>query len=302
MASSPQLPGSHAWRDASGQPLPVEFFKFFRSLLTFIAETEGSTIDLAALTARVDALEAAGVDDIGLVLGAMSVKHYGVLTDGNVTLTLVGDSDAPGNSYYYGTDASGVKGWHALSLDALSDVDLTTVPPTSGDALVFDGTDWVPGAVLSNPMTTPGDMIVGGVAGAPTAVAAGTLNYVWTSNGPGVAPSWQVPSAGSGTVTSVALTAPDIFTVSGSPITGAGTLDFTPVNPGADRLVFWDDSASKWQYLTLGTNLTITGTTLNAAGGGGGSGVWGAITGTITDQTDLMQRLATASLLDCPFL
>lgn len=114
MANSPQLPGSHAWRDASGQPLPVEFFKFFRSLLTFIAETEGATIDLAALTARVDALEAAGIGDIGLVLGALSVKHYGVLTNGNVTLTLVGDVDSPGNSYYYGTDAAGAKGFHEI--------------------------------------------------------------------------------------------------------------------------------------------------------------------------------------------
>ena len=95
---------------------------------------------------------------------------------------------------------------------------------------------------------------------------------------------------GSGTVTSVGLTAPDIFTVSGSPVTTSGTLDFTPVDPGADRIVFWDDSASKWQYLTLGTNLSITGTTLDAAGGGG-SAAWGAITGTLSDQTDLQAAL-----------
>lgn len=41
-------------------------------------------------------------------------------------------------------------------------------------------------------------------------------------------------------------------------------------DPNADRLLFWDDSAGAYAYLTLGTNLSITGTTLNASGGAGG--------------------------------
>lgn len=40
-------------------------------------------------------------------------------------------------------------------------------------------------------------------------------------------------------------------------------------DPNADRIVFWDDSAGGFAYLTLGTNLSITGTTINATGGGG---------------------------------
>lgn len=39
-------------------------------------------------------------------------------------------------------------------------------------------------------------------------------------------------------------------------------------DPNADRLIFWDDSAGEYAFLTLGTNLSITGTTINAAGGG----------------------------------
>lgn len=39
---------------------------------------------------------------------------------------------------------------------------------------------------------------------------------------------------------------------------------------GADTIFFWDDSASNWAQLTLGTNLSITGTTLNASAGAGG--------------------------------
>jgi hypothetical protein len=41
------------------------------------------------------------------------------------------------------------------------------------------------------------------------------------------------------------------------------------VDPNADSLLFWDDSAATWTHLQLGTNLSITGTVLNAAGGGG---------------------------------
>ena len=45
---------------------------------------------------------------------------------------------------------------------------------------------------------------------------------------------------------------------------------------GADKLVFWDDSDSKLTYATIGTNLTMTGTTLSASGGGGGGSFNGA--------------------------
>ena len=43
-------------------------------------------------------------------------------------------------------------------------------------------------------------------------------------------------------------------------------------DPNADRILFWDDSAGEYAYLAVGTNLSISGTTLNASGGGGGGG------------------------------
>ena len=61
-------------------------------------------------------------------------------------------------------------------------------------------------------------------------------------------------------------------------------------DPGADRLAFWDDSAGAFAWLTLGTNLSITGTTLNAAAGAGGAD-WGDIGGTLSNQTDLQNAL-----------
>lgn len=41
-----------------------------------------------------------------------------------------------------------------------------------------------------------------------------------------------------------------------------------PADPNADRLFGWDDSAGGTVWFTLGTNLSITGTTINASGGG----------------------------------
>jgi len=41
------------------------------------------------------------------------------------------------------------------------------------------------------------------------------------------------------------------------------------VDPNADRMLFWDDSAGAVAFLAPGTNLTITGTTIDATGGGG---------------------------------
>lgn len=58
------------------------------------------------------------------------------------------------------------------------------------------------------------------------------------------------------------------------------------VDPGADRILFWDDSAGELTWLTAGTNLTITGTTITASGGGGGGG-GGSATEYLNDLLDV---------------
>ncbi len=50
-------------------------------------------------------------------------------------------------------------------------------------------------------------------------------------------------------------------------ILGLTGQQLTADDPGADRLLFWDDSEGKLTHLTVGSNLTITGTTLAASGG-----------------------------------
>lgn len=56
--------------------------------------------------------------------------------------------------------------------------------------------------------------------------------------------------------------------------------DFTlPADPNADRILFWDDSAGSTAYLTVGSGLSLSGTTLTATGSGTGT-TWSEVTGT----------------------
>jgi hypothetical protein len=55
---------------------------------------------------------------------------------------------------------------------------------------------------------------------------------------------------------------------SAADVLSAAAGEITADDAAADKIVFWDDSASKLTYLTVGSNLTITDTTLDATGGG----------------------------------
>jgi hypothetical protein len=67
---------------------------------------------------------------------------------------------------------------------------------------------------------TANNVILGNGTSSPTFVAPGASGNVLTSNGT----TWLSSTPSSGSVTSVALAAPAIFTVTGSPVTTAGTL------------------------------------------------------------------------------
>lgn len=50
-------------------------------------------------------------------------------------------------------------------------------------------------------------------------------------------------------------------------VLSAAAGEITADDAAADKIVFWDDSAGKLTYLTVGSNLTVTDTTIAAAGG-----------------------------------
>jgi hypothetical protein len=67
------------------------------------------------------------------------------------------------------------------------------------------------------------------------------------------------PILAAGDSVSIDTTAADALTATDGAISAA--------DAGADKLLFWDDSAGKLTHLELGTALSITGTTLNASTG-----------------------------------
>lgn len=67
---------------------------------------------------------------------------------------------------------------------------------------------------------------------------------------------------------------------------GDGGIGASLSDPGADRILFWDDSAGAVTWLTAGSGLTITGTTMTASGGGSGSIVQ-VVQGSTTSTVDL---------------
>ena len=99
---------------------------------------------------------------------------------------------------------------------------------------------------------------------------ASTINFVGsavTAAISGGVATVEISSSGGGggDTVSINATATDILSVSSG--------DISADDAGADKLVFWDDSAGKLTYLTVGSNLTVTDTTIASSGGGGGSGI-----------------------------
>lgn len=154
MADSPILPGVQGWRDGSGKPMPAEFYRFLRDLVRYIGLIDGNTAELAAIEARLAALESQTTPIIG---SPGSVQVLG--TWPSIALQFFNDVVSPGDKYFYGTDG-GAKGWYERLLSTLADVDLTGL--ADGDAIVWDAgaMKFVPGSAgssLFNYITTDGE-------------------------------------------------------------------------------------------------------------------------------------------------
>ena len=132
-----------------------------------------------------------------------------------------------------------------------------------------------------SPTTTKGDLIASDGTD-NVRVPVGTNGYVLTADSAQSSGlSWTAVS-GTGTVTSVAATVPSFLTVTGSPITAAGTLAIglasTPAN---GQLLIGNGSGFSYATLTAGSGITITngsGTIqIDSTGGGGGGVTLGAV-------------------------
>lgn len=124
-----------------------------------------------------------------------SNNYGGIVTVANaspVTVTL-NNSMAP--QYFGAIQNLGTANATLLPASGLINLAASLVlAPNTGVFVYYDGVNWwaVTGA-FSNPMTATGDMIVGGVSGAPGRLGIGGNGQVLTSNG--TDPSWQTPPA-----------------------------------------------------------------------------------------------------------
>jgi hypothetical protein len=96
--------------------------------------------------------------------------------------------------------------------------------------------------------------------------ATGATGAAGTDGATGATGAGATGATGPGGTVTIGTNAADVLLI-GAVTPGEITAD----DAAADKIVFWDDSADKLTYLTVGTNLTITDTTIAATGGGGGT-------------------------------
>jgi hypothetical protein len=103
--------------------------------------------------------------------------------------------------------------------------------------------------------------------------ATGTLQtnalaqtYVWVGNAGGVAAAVDSSGWDKDSTNDYVTGGTDVALADGG--TGASLAD-----PNADRIMFWDDTAGAVTWLTVGTGLTVTETTITASGSGDVTGV-----------------------------
>jgi hypothetical protein len=209
------------------------------------------------------------------------------ITQQGFNVSLVNDEETPGNTYYYGTDAEGVKGWHQL-ID-ITGLTCETLPDCAVIISIVDDIAALQAEIalkantadlgatafsndyddLDNKPTIPAAQVnsdwnaVSGVAqilNKPT-IPAAQVNSDWNSTS-GVSQILNKPTLTNGTVTSVGVTAGTGISVSGSPVTSSGSITVT--NSAPDQVV----------ALTAGSGIAVTGTypnftiTNNAPSGG----------------------------------
>src|SRR5690606_31430955 len=77
---------------------------------------------------------------------------------------------------------------------------------------------------------------------------------------------------GQNTITTLGTIATGVWNATDIPLSAGGT-GASLSDPGADRIMFWDDSDGATEWLEVGSGLSITGNTLSATGGGGVGGL-----------------------------
>ncbi len=117
--------------DRIGQPTR-EWYAYFLQLRDVGGLTPAQQQQLDELAARVTALEDGGGSGTASIQGVGSIVTQGA-PPGIVQITLEGDTDSPGNTWYYGTGPDGTRAWYSLADGFAVTADLTkAVDGTTG--------------------------------------------------------------------------------------------------------------------------------------------------------------------------
>jgi hypothetical protein len=122
-------------------------------------------------------------------------------------------------------------------------------------------------------------------SGAPEVLSAATTRTILSINN--VENTALSTWAGSANITTTGTIGTGTWNATNISLAKGGT-GASLTDPNADRIMFWDDSAGAVTWLSLGTNLSITGTTLDATGGGGGGGGHSFTTIAVSGQSDVV--------------
>ena len=180
------------------------------------------------------------------------------VTVGSSGVQLVNDSAAPGNDKYYGTDSGGIVGYHSLGT-SMGGGSVTSVGLTMPVGLNVTG----------SPVTISGTLAVTTALSGIVRATSGNFNTVVIGAGLNYSTSTGIlsASAGGGSVSSVSLSMPIGFTVSGNPITTVGTLAVT--SPLSGSIVYADSGNFGTVIIGSGLNYSTTTHTLQVAATGG---------------------------------
>lgn len=198
----------------------------------FSGSSAGANTGDVSLTAigAVPSANGASMSGQALTLQPADGTHPGLITAGSQTIGgaktfsgAIGASNLSGTNT--GDQYTSINGNTFLGNNTGSSAPAIALTATQAKAVLAISNTDVSGlgtfSTLNTPLTTAGDVLIGGVSGAPARQAKGADGSFLGVSGGNL--GYYVPAV----VTSVALTAPSVFGVSGTPVTGSGTLGLT---------------------------------------------------------------------------
>jgi hypothetical protein len=210
----------------------------------------------------------------------LSTGQVSVLNQAAIRLYETGSTD------YVGIRASGTSATYTITLPAAA--------PTAGTALVYDGANYVwdaaSGGVSSffdltevTETDFSGDALkyvrvnaaADGLefatlaAGGTVTSVSGVSNRTTITGTATVNPTVDIAATyvGQASITTLGTITTGVWNGTDIPLSAGGT-GATLVDPNADRIFFWDDSAGSTAFLAPGTTLAISTTTIDVADGG----------------------------------